>query len=97
MTEPAVPCNRLSVMGGQGDPHIRIQEVDHFAREMDWMADVARGAAPLVTPGEEGLQDMRLMKAIMDSVAAGGATIPTDWGYRRAYDPAAVVDVPRPA
>ena len=29
------------------------------------MADVVRGRAPLVSPGEEGLQDMRLMKAIL--------------------------------
>ena len=67
---------------------------DQFAREMDWMADVVRGKAPMVSPGEEGLQDMRLMRAILESVAKDGATVATDWGYRRAYDPAAVVDVP---
>jgi predicted dehydrogenase len=72
---------------------LSIHEIDQFAREMDWMADVVRGKAPLVSPGEEGLQDMRLMRAIMDSAARGGATIRTDWGYRRAFDPAAVVDV----
>jgi len=50
----------------------------------------------LVSPGEEGLQDMRLMHAILESVAKGGATVKTNWGYKRAYDPAAVVDVPKP-
>ncbi|MGI4732451.1 MAG: hypothetical protein ACRYFW_11975, partial [Janthinobacterium lividum] len=60
---------------------------------MDWWADVGRGRAPLVSPGEEGLQDMKLMRAILDSVAHGGATVRTDWGYRRAYDPATTVDV----
>ncbi|MEO8115896.1 MAG: Gfo/Idh/MocA family oxidoreductase [Phenylobacterium sp.] len=70
---------------------------DQFAREMDWMADAVRGRAPLVSPGEEGLQDMRLMQAILQSVAQGGATVPTDWGYRRAFDPALVVDVPKTA
>jgi hypothetical protein len=60
---------------------------------MDWMADVVRGKAPLVSPGEEGLQDMRLITAILESVARDGATIKTDWGYKRAVDPAAAVDV----
>jgi len=36
---------------------------------------------------------MRLMKAITDSLARGGAPIRTDWGYKRAVDPAAVVDI----
>jgi predicted dehydrogenase len=84
--------NRLSV--GEAAP-LPIHEIDQFAREMDWMADVVRGKAPLVSPGEEGLQDMRLMKAIMDSLAQNGAPIRTDWGYKRAFDPAAVVDVPK--
>jgi predicted dehydrogenase len=82
--------NRLRVEGSSGEREPRIVEIDQFATEMDWMADVVRGRAPLVSPGEEGLQDMRLMKAIMDSVARGGATIRTDWGYKRAFDPAAV-------
>ena len=89
--------NRLSVQDAQGDSPVRITEGDQFAREMDWMADVVRGRAPMVSPGEEGLQDMRLMKAIMDSVANNGAPVRTDWGYRRAFDPAAVVDPPRSA
>jgi glucose-fructose oxidoreductase len=88
--------NRLTLQGGPpGIAQPNPPQGDQFAREMDWMADVVRGRAPLVSPGEEGLQDMRLMKAILDSVAQGGVTIATDWGYRRAYDPAAVVDVPR--
>ena len=87
--------NRLTVVkGGQPQPPLSLPPNDQFAREMDWMADVVRGKAPMVSPGEEGLQDMRLMKAILDSVGQDGATIATDWGYRRAYDPATVVDVP---
>jgi len=85
--------NSLVVIGGQKTT-VPIVEIDQFAREMDWMADVVRGKAPLVSPGEEGLQDMRLMHAMLESVAKGGATMPTDWGYRRAFDPAAVVDLP---
>jgi glucose-fructose oxidoreductase len=55
------------------------------------MADVVRGKAPMLSPGEEGVQDMRLIKAIMDSAANGGAPVRTDWGYRRAIDPAVAV------
>jgi glucose-fructose oxidoreductase len=85
--------NRLTIDGVPGEQP-KILEIDQFAREMDWMADVVRGRAPMVSPGEEGLQDMRLMHAILASVANGGATVRTDWGYRRAADPAAVVDLP---
>ncbi len=62
--------NKLSLIGvpaAQGAP--KITEIDQFEREMDWMADVVRGKVPLVTPGEEGLQDVRLMTAILESVA----------------------------
>jgi predicted dehydrogenase len=59
---------------------------------MDWMADAVRGRAPLVSPGEEGLQDMRLIHAILQSAADGSATVRTDWGYRRAVDPAVAVN-----
>lgn len=88
--------NRLT-FGAPGGEIVKVAEVDQFGREMDWMADAVRGRAPLVSPGEEGLQDMRLMKAILASVANDGATVPIDWQYRRAYDPAAVVDVPASA
>ena len=83
--------NHLSLLQGGSRTEIPIHEIDQFAREMDWMADVVRGKAPMLAPGEEGVQDMRLMKAIMDSAASGGAPVRTDWGYRRAADPAAVV------
>ena len=37
------------------------------------------------------LQDMRLIEAILTSVKNGGAPVRTDWGYRRAIDPAVAV------
>jgi predicted dehydrogenase len=83
------------VQGGQAQPPVLAPASDQFAREMDWMADVVRGKAPMVSTGEEGLQDMRLMQAILESATKDGATVKTDWGYRRAVDPAAVVDVPK--
>jgi glucose-fructose oxidoreductase len=86
--------NHLTILG-EGHPPApqSIVEIDHFGREMDWMADVVRGKAPLVSSGEEGLQDMRLIHAILASVAKNGATIDTQNEYRRGIDPAAVVDV----
>jgi len=84
--------NKLSLVG-TATPAPRIVEIDQFAREIDWMADVVRGRAPMVSPGEEGLQDMRLMLAMLDSAKRGGASVRTDYGYKRAVDPAAVVDV----
>jgi glucose-fructose oxidoreductase len=85
--------NRLT-FGGPNTAPVPIKEIDQFGREMDWMAAVVRGRAPLVSPGEEGLQDMRLMHAILDSVARNGATVRTDYGYRRAFDPAVAVTLP---
>jgi glucose-fructose oxidoreductase len=83
--------NHLSLVQGGTRSEIPIHEIDQFAREMDWMADVVRGKAPMLSPGEEGVQDMRLIKAIMESAANGGAPVRTDWGYRRAIDPAVAV------
>jgi predicted dehydrogenase len=83
--------NRLRISGVRREGEPKIQEIDQFAREMDWMADVVRGRAPLVSPGEEGLQDMRLIHAILESAGRGGTTVRTDWGYRRAVDPAVAV------
>lgn len=82
--------NHLAVSGVPDEGHVKIQEIDQFAREMDWMAEVVRGRAPMVSPGEEGLQDMRLMHAIMESASRGGATVKTAFGYRRSVDPAMV-------
>ena len=82
--------NQLSIVDGGKRTPVPTAQDDQFAREMDWMSLVVRGRAPLVSPGEEGLQDMKLMHAIMESVRTG-APVRTDWGYRRAYDPAETV------
>lgn len=89
--------NKLNILSHPDQGEVPIADIDQFAREMDWMGDVVRGKVPMVSPGEEGLQDVRLMEAILASIARGGAPVRTDWGYRRAVDPAAVVDVPAPA
>jgi hypothetical protein len=88
--------NQLSILSSTDQGPVKVAEIDQFTREMDWMGDVVRGLVPMVSPGEEGLQDVRLMEAILESVRKGGASVKTDWGYKRAFDPAAVVDVPKP-
>jgi len=85
--------NRFEMIDGGNFSPLDAPEVHQFAREMDWMADVVRGKAPMVSSGEEGLQDVRLILAIIESAHKGGAPIRTDWGYKRAVDPAAVVDI----
>jgi predicted dehydrogenase len=84
--------NRLDIFSHPDQGEVKLPDIDQFAREMDWMAQAVLGRVPLVSPGEEGLQDMRLIRAILDSVASG-KVVKTDWGYKRAYDPAAVVPV----
>jgi glucose-fructose oxidoreductase len=67
--EPALIYSNLRMRAGTGG---RVEErqqpvVDHFAAEMDHLSDcVTKGAAPL-TPGEEGLRDLRIMMAIYES------------------------------
>ncbi|MES2442727.1 MAG: Gfo/Idh/MocA family oxidoreductase [Pseudomonadota bacterium] len=88
---------KLNIFSHPDQGEVAIADTDQFAREMDWMGDVVRGKVPMVSTGEEGLQDVRLMEAIFESIAKGGATVKTDWGYKRAVDPAAVVDLAKPA
>ncbi|PAX06963.1 Gfo/Idh/MocA family protein [Sphingomonas lenta] len=48
-----------------GDPEVQ------FARQLDHFADAIRDGAPVRTPGEMGLRDLRLIEAIYASAAAG--------------------------
>lgn len=85
--------NALRIIGGTDDAQPKIGEIDHFGNEMNWFADVVRGTAPNVSPGEEGLQDMRIIHAILQSVAQGGASVKIARGYKRAHDPATAVGI----
>ncbi len=44
---------------------------DHFAAEMDHMSDCTMNNKEPLTPGEEGLRDIRLMMAIYDACKSG--------------------------
>jgi predicted dehydrogenase len=49
----------------------RLEEKNQFALEMDHFADCVRGNRQPFTPGEEGLQDHRIMEAIYRSAETG--------------------------
>jgi predicted dehydrogenase len=46
-------------------------QVDHFGTEMDNFADCIMNNKPTPVPGEMGLEDVRTMTAIYESIAAG--------------------------
>ena len=54
-----------------------------FAREMDAFALSLHNNAPPLTPGEEGLQDMRVLEAIYQSAEAGS---PVKWAQQAGHD-----------
>lgn len=67
--EPALIYSNLRMRAGAGTKVEERQQpiVDHFASEMDHLSDcVMKGTSPL-TPGEEGLRDLRIMTAIYES------------------------------
>ena len=50
-----------------------IEQVDHFAAEMDHFSDCVLHDKPLRTPGEMGLADMRVLEALYESIKTGKA------------------------
>lgn len=60
---------RIEGRGGRelapGDPNVQ------FARQLDHFADAVRDNAPIRTPGEMGLRDLRLIEAIYASAETG--------------------------
>jgi predicted dehydrogenase len=62
---------RMRVFRGGAIEERNLPVRDHFAAELDHMAEcVETGNEPL-TPGEEGLKDLRIMMAIYESAAGG--------------------------
>jgi glucose-fructose oxidoreductase len=67
--EPALIYSNLKMRAGTWTKVEERQQpvVDHFAAEMDHLSEcVMKGTVPL-TPGEEGLRDLRIMAAIYES------------------------------
>src|SRR5579863_244922 len=62
---------RLWIERGNEIDQRDLPEVDHFATEMDHMSDcVMRNKEPL-TPGEEGLRDLKIIAAIYEAAKSG--------------------------
>jgi glucose-fructose oxidoreductase len=71
--EPALSYDGLKMRAGTWTKiEERIQPViSHFAAEMDHLVDCIRNDKQPLTPGEEGLKDMRLIEAVYKSAATG--------------------------
>ena len=90
--DPAIEyhATRLRLRAGGQDRVIQWAAIDQFAREIDHFCQAVAGEVPVVADGEEGLQDVRLMLAVLESGRIG-RPVATDWGYRRSADPAEAV------
>ena len=66
---------RMTVMGREGDATVNkeivLEAKDQFATEIDHMADCVLTGRQPYTPGEEGVQDHKLMEAIYESARTG--------------------------
>ena len=72
-----------------GVDHRRYPPKNQFATEMDHFARAVRANRTPHTPGEEGLQDMRIMEAIYRAAEGGSpVTMPTVAGLDTTRGPA---------
>ena len=63
--------NRMKVHHGNAVEEKEIPERDHFAAEMDHMSECVMENKEPLTPGEEGLRDIKLMMAIYEAARTG--------------------------
>jgi predicted dehydrogenase len=71
--EPATAYRGLRMFRGTGSTteQVQLREVNHFAAEMDHLAACIAEDKKPKTPGEEGLQDVRLILAIYEAARTG--------------------------
>jgi predicted dehydrogenase len=62
---------RLWIERGNEIDQRDLPEVDHFATEMDHMSDCVRQNKTPLTPGEEGLRDLKIITAIYEAAKTG--------------------------
>lgn len=63
--------HKLILEGEDGKQELKIKEENQFALEIDHMSECILENKTPKTPGEEGLQDVKLMMAIYESAAKG--------------------------
>ncbi|HVS39077.1 MAG TPA: Gfo/Idh/MocA family oxidoreductase, partial [Gemmataceae bacterium] len=71
--DPAIAYRGLRMQRSKGGvvEHVDLPQVSHFASEMDHMAQcVAENQRPN-TPGEEGMQDVKLIQVIYEAARSG--------------------------
>lgn len=71
--DPAYSYGGLKGRTSRGE--MDLPQVDHFAAEMDDFARCIFENKPSKVPGEEGLQDLKIMTAIYESIRNGGKTV----------------------
>ncbi len=71
--EPATSYTNLKMrVGRAGSIEERtMPQIDHFAAEMDHFSDCIMNAKEPLTPGQEGLRDLRIMMAIYEAARSG--------------------------
>ena len=71
--DPASPYTglRMRIFRGGGIEERILPQRDHFAGELDHLADCVLNNTEPLTPGEEGLKDMRIIAAIYESARTG--------------------------
>jgi predicted dehydrogenase len=72
--DPSFPYHGLKMFTKPDEPPLpQIAESDQFANELDHMADSVMNDRQPYTPGEEGLQDQRIIEAIFESARTSRA------------------------
>lgn len=63
--------NRLWQIQGRERQEVHVEPVNHFAAEMDHFSGCILDDQPPLTPGEEGLKDLKVMMAAYESARTG--------------------------
>jgi predicted dehydrogenase len=62
---------RLHIKDKKGTTELPLPQVNHFAHEMDHFSECILNDTPPLTPGEEGLADMKAMMYIVQAAESG--------------------------
>ena len=62
---------RMFVRRGNNTEEVSLPQRDHFALEMDHMSDCVMNDKTPLTPGEEGLRDIKLIQSIYEAAKTG--------------------------
>ncbi|WP_142849311.1 Gfo/Idh/MocA family protein [Telmatospirillum sp. J64-1] len=74
--------HNLSIRTQDSVEEVQIDEANQFARQMDHFSEAILNDSEIRSPGEEGMQDVRLMLAIYEA-ARTGQPVAVDWEYGR--------------